>query len=426
MLTRVFGVSGVSVVEAVVPPTLEDIVRMGRELFHERVVGRTFAVRARVRGDRRLSSRDIMVELGAALNPGATVDLDDPDVTVSVEVREGEAWLFADRRRGAGGLPLGVEGNAVALISGGFDSAVAAWLMLKRGVALDYVFCNLGGAAYERSVVQVAKVLADDWSYGRRPRLHVVDFGAVVDHMRERVKPSYWQVVLKRLMYRTASAIGPKRKAQAIVTGEAIGQVSSQTLQNLRAIEPAASLPLFRPLLGFDKDEIIARARVIGTASLSEKVKEYCAISPGKPVTAASPEAVDAEEAKLELSLLDGAVAARRVLDLRALTPLDLHAPYIFTEEIPEDAVVIDCRPEPQYEAWHLAGAIHRDEYDLLREAKRLDRDQTYVLVCAAGVRTAHVAEMLQREGFDAYSFKGGVRGLMRYAEEHGLAGRER
>ncbi|HEX6940210.1 MAG TPA: tRNA uracil 4-sulfurtransferase ThiI [Longimicrobiales bacterium] len=425
VLTRVFGVSGVSIVEAVVAPTLEEIVRVGAERFHDRVVGRKFAVRARVRGDRRLSSRDIMVELGAALNPGATVDLDEPDVTVHVEVREDEAWLFADQRQGAGGLPLGVEGNAIALLSGGFDSPVAAWLILKRGVALDYVFCNLGGAAYERLVVQVAKVLADDWSYGRRPRLHVVDFGPVVDHMRERVKERYWQVVLKRLMYRAASAIGPQRDAQAIVTGEAIGQVSSQTLHNLRAIEPAASLPVFRPLLGFDKDEIIARARTIGTAALSEKVKEYCAITPGKPVTAATPEAVDAEEAKLDPAVLERAIAGRKVLDLRTLTAADLHEPYIFTDEIPPDAVVIDCRPEPQYEAWHFPGAIHRDEYDLLRDAKKLDRDQTYVLVCAAGVRTAHVAEMLQREGYDAYSFRGGVRALMRYAEEQGPAERD-
>lgn len=420
VLTRVFGVSGISVVEAVVAPRLDEIVRVGKELFHPRVVGRKYAVRARVRGGR-LSSRDIMVELGAALNPGAKVDLDDPDVTVHVEVRENEAWLFAEQLDGAGGLPLGVEGNAIALLSGGFDSPVAAWLMLKRGVALDYVFCNLGGAAYERAVLQVAKVLADDWSYGTRPRLHVVDFGPVVDHMQGLVRERYWQVVLKRLMYRAGSMVAAQRKSQAIVTGEAIGQVSSQTLHNLRAIEPAASLPVFRPLLGFDKDEIIARARTIGTASLSEKVKEYCAITPGKPVTAASVEVVDAEEAKLDLSILERAVVERKVLDVRALTPTDLHEPYIFTDEIPPDAVVIDCRPEAQYEAWHFPGAIHRDEYDLLRDAKQLDRDQTYVLVCAAGLRTAHLAEMLQREGYDVYSFRGGVRGLRKWAEEHGV-----
>ncbi|MEJ2185682.1 MAG: THUMP domain-containing protein, partial [Gemmatimonadota bacterium] len=222
---------------------------------------------------------------GAALLPhSAGVDLDHPDLVVRVEVRDDRAYLFGDRIDGAGGLPLGVEGRALGLISGGYDSAVAAWLLLKRGVNLDYVFCNLGGDAYERAVVQVAKVLADDWSYGSRPRLHVVDFGAPVDELRAKVKQSYWQVVLKRLMYRAASWIGEELGSGAIVTGEAMGQVSSQTLTNLRAIEPASSLPVFRPLLGFDKNEIIERAQHVGTAGLSEQVKEYCAIAPGRPV----------------------------------------------------------------------------------------------------------------------------------------------
>ena len=130
------------------------------------------------------------------------------------------------------------------------SSAVAAWLMLKRGVEMDYVFCNLAGQAYERSVVQVAKVLADRWSYGTRPRLHVVDFGAPLDELRSKARESYWQVVLKRLMYRAANLVARERKAEAIITGEAVGQVSSQTLTNLRAIEPASDLPVFRPLLG--------------------------------------------------------------------------------------------------------------------------------------------------------------------------------
>jgi tRNA uracil 4-sulfurtransferase len=417
-LARVFGISSCSPVEAVVPADLDTIVEKGDALFRERVAGKRFAVRSHRVGQHAFRSRDIEVQLGAALLPtAARVDLDHPEITVQIEVRNEEAFLFSERVQGSGGLPLGVEGRAFALISGGYDSAVAAWLMLKRGVELDYVFCNLGGDAYERAVVQVAKALADDWSFGTNPRLHVVDFAEPLRELRAQVRPNYWQVVLKRLMYRAASALGAQGNALAVVTGEAVGQVSSQTLHNLRSIEPASTLPVLRPLLGFDKEEIIARARQIGTAALSEQVKEYCAIAPGKPVTATSPERAAQEEARFDLSVLEQAIAQHKVLDLRALKPTDLAAPYLFVTSIPDQAIVIDCRPEPQYNAWHLKGALHRDEWELLHGFKRMDKNRQYVLYCAQGIQTAYLAEKMQNAGYEAYSFKGGVKAIMKYAQ---------
>jgi len=218
------------------------------------------------------------------------------------------------------------------------------------------------------------------------------------------------------------SRIGAELEAEALITGEAVGQVSSQTLKNLRAIEPAADLPLFRPLLGFDKEEIIERARHIGTATLSEQVKEYCAIAPGRPVTAASVQRVADEEGRMDLSVLDAAIASRKVLDLRALTATDLVAPYLFATEVPDGAVVIDCRPEPQYRAWHLPGAEQREEWELAREIGRLNKQPTYILYCAHGMQTAYLAERMQRAGYEAYSFKGGMRGVLEYARAKGLA----
>jgi thiamine biosynthesis protein ThiI len=419
-IVRVFGISSCSLIEGVVPARMDAIVERGLALFGERVAGRRFAVRAHRVGHHDFRSRDIEVQLGAALLPrAARVDLDDPEVTFNVEVRDHDAYLFSDRLQASGGLPIGVQGRALALVSGGYDSAVAAWLLLKRGVELDYVFCNLGGAAYERAVVHVAKALAEDWSYGSRPQLHVVDFAECLRELRAAVRSNYWQVVLKRLMYRAAAAVGRQHDAIAIATGEAIGQVSSQTLHNLRAIEPASELPVLRPLLGFDKEEIIARARAIGTAALSEQVKEYCAIAPGKPVTATTPERVAQEEAPFPLDVLEQAIAQRKVLDLRALKATDMAAPYLFTATIPADAVIIDCRPEPLYQAWHMPGSVHREEWDLLHEFKRLDKNRKYVLYCAHGIQTAYLAEKMQNAGYEAYSFRGGVRGIMRYAEHH-------
>ena len=416
---RVFGVSSVSIVDATVPPELDAIVERGLALYRQDVeAAGTYAVEARRSGTHPFSSQDIRVQLGAALNPYGKVRLDDPALTVSVEVREREAYLFKGRIRGEGGLPLGEQGTAVCLISGGFDSAAAAWLMLKRGVSLEYVFCNLAGAAYERSVASVAKVLADDWSFGERPRMHVVDFGPLVDDLRSKVTPRYWQVVLKRLMYRAAEAVAAELDADAIVTGEALGQVSSQTLGNLRAIDQVATLPVFRPLVGYDKLDIIKLAEHVGTSALSARVHEYCAILPDRPVTNARVAAVVEEESRVDLGRLAEAVGSRRVLDLRALKPADLVEPYVFIDHVPEGASVIDCRPKHQYAAWHYPGARHATAQEVAERARELEKERTYVLYCEVGVLTAPVAELLQRLGYQVYSFRGGTRALLRYQRE--------
>lgn len=420
LLTRIFGLSSASRIDAVVDAELDAVVERGRELYRDLVRGRTYAVRCRRVGEHPFSSRDVKRHLGAALNAEAEVDLDDPEVAVSVEIRHGDAYLHHGRIDAPGGLPLGVEGKAVCLVSGGFDSAVAAWLMLKRGISLEYVFCNLGGAAYERSVVSVAKVLADEWSYGDRPPMHVVDFQDLVEHLRDRVTPRYWQVVLKRLMYRTAERIAREVDAEAVVTGESVGQVSSQTLGNLRAIDDVAELPVFRPLLGLDKQEIIERADRIGTSALSARVREYCAILPDRPVTHSRPSAARGEEAKLDLDRLEGPVADRKVLDLRELDPYDLVEPYIFTEDVPADAVLVDCSVESEADGWRPEGAVRHEPRWLANQMNQLDPDRTYVLYCRRGVQSSHLAELMQRAGFEAYSFRGGAGALRRHLSERG------
>ncbi|MFW6039463.1 MAG: tRNA uracil 4-sulfurtransferase ThiI [Gemmatimonadota bacterium] len=415
-LERVFGISSWSPIDAVVRAELEEIVSRGAALYGDRVKGRTFAVRARRSGEHDFRSRDVMRELGAALNPGATVDLDDPEVEVFVEVRDDQARLFADRREGPGGLPLGVENRAVALLSGGFDSAVASWTMLRRGVALDYVFCNLGGDAYRRMVVEVAKVLADRWSYGTRPRLFVVDFNPMVAELRRAIDARFLQVALKRQMFRAAVAVADRTGADALVTGEAVGQVSSQTLPNLRAIQPAADRLVLRPLIGMDKEEIIALSRRIGTHDLSARVREYCLISEGPTATRASPESLARQEEKLDRAVLEAAIAGVAELDLRGLRMESLVAAGLFTDEIPPGAVVVDLREDA--DAKPLAGAVRRTEGQLRRDFSDFDRERPVVLVCRQGMVSAGIAERMQAAGYEAYSLRGGVRTLRRLRAE--------
>lgn len=417
VLRRIPGLSSYSIVVARCPARMEDIVSTGVRHFAPLVQGRTFAVRARRSGRHPFGSADVMQALGTALNPGARVDLEDPEVEVAVEVREQDVYFYSGSQRGAGGLPVGIEGRAVCLISGGFDSPVAAWMLLKRGVQLDYVFCNLAGDAYERSVALVAKILADDWSFGTRPKLHIVDFTRVVDDLKARTTSRYWQLVLKRLMYRAADTIGQEQRATGIVTGEAIGQVSSQTLTNLAAIDGAASLPIFRPLIAFDKMDIVELARQVGTFHVSSKVKEYCAIAPGNPATGASARQTEDEERKLDPTLLDEAIDSRRILDLRALLPADLIVNYIYADSVPEGSIVVDVREGMEWDEWHHPGATHMPAWSLLGDPRRLDRQRAYVLYCDAGVLSAQVAESMQRAGYEAYSLRGGTAALRGLAE---------
>jgi thiamine biosynthesis protein ThiI len=416
---RVFGVQSVSAVERRPWGSLEELVEIGAGFFGEAVRGKSFAVRATRRGKRDqigFDSTAIERALGSALLAAGAgrVNLSAPEVTAHVELEPGSAHLFFDKVRGHGGLPIGVEGRAISLVSGGFDSAVASWLLAKRGVQLDYVFCNLGGAAHRLGVLQVMKWIAEQWSYGYTPRLHEVDLAPLVADLRRKVKPQNWQIVLKRLILRAGASIAHRGGRLGLVTGDAIGQVSSQTLQNLAVISQASpSLPVLRPLLGFNKEEILEIARRIGIYELSAAVAEYCDLAPPKPNTRAALQDVLRDEAALDLNLLDRLVDARRIHDLRRIDPEALSSPVPELAEIPPGATVIDLRSAAAYRGWHYPGALHLDLPHALAAYRSFAPDRPYVLVCEVGLKSAHLAEKMREAGFEAFQFLGGLKGLM-------------
>ncbi len=401
---RTFGVLSVSPCHEEPVADLETLVAHAHERMHERVAGRTFAVRARVRDETvGFRSNDVNVALGAALARHGKVRLDNPDVTVRIEVRDGRIQLFTDVLAAEGGIPVGEGGRAVALMSGGFDSAVAAWLTMRRGIALDFVCCRLGGEAHAQSVAAVANHLSVQWAAGLRSRLVVVPFEETVEALRRHVPPRYWQLVLKRAMYRTAEVLAVRRHADAIVTGEALGQVSSQTLRNLRALEHAAVLPVLRPVLTSDKNEILALARHIGTEALSSRVPEYCGLGASKPATAASVSALATAEAALPFD--PNAVLA----DLPFLplpTGGDRGAEAIETSEVPPGARVLDLRSPPAQRRHPIEGAVAIDPLDVLEHPETLDGTVPYVVVCDVGARSAWFARRLRELGLRASSLR--------------------
>lgn len=317
VFARTFGVQRVERSRPTAFDDLDDLAGIVAERGREAVQDRTFAVRVRRHGEHPWRSVDAERVLGDALiGASAGVDLDDPDVTVTVVVVDDRAWTVDEVLAGPGGLPLGTQERCLSLLSGGFDSPVAAWMLMRRGSPVDFLHLQLDCAQADHATA-VARELWGRWGHGTSPLVWIVDFEDVQQALRDHVPPRLRQVVLKQLMFAAADRIAGDAGLPALVTGEALGQVSSQTLRHLGEIDRMCSRTVLRPLTGFDKQEIITRARQIGTAELSARAKEVCDLSAGNPVAVAArrPTLVRAHEG-LPPGLVEAALATRRVVAL--------------------------------------------------------------------------------------------------------------
>lgn len=271
----------------------------------------SFRVSAR-RADKRypLTSPQIEREIGGRIKSarGWTVDLDEPELVVSVEFLTSEAFYFFGKERGPGGLPTGTAGRVACLLSGGIDSPVAAYRMMKRGCSVTFVHFHsypiLSRASQEKAR-ELAQVLT---KWQQRSRLYRVAFGDIQQQVVLSVPGPMRVVVYRRLMMRIAERIARARHAQALVTGEVVGQVASQTLENLAVIGSVATLPIFRPLIGMDKDEITAEAIRLGTYPISIIPDQDCCtlFTPRNPLTRARLEEIERAEQALPVDELVG------------------------------------------------------------------------------------------------------------------------
>jgi thiamine biosynthesis protein ThiI len=407
-LSRVFGVKSVSPAHVVKFSTTAEIAEAAARLWGDVVRGRRFAVRVHRVGSHSFTSRDVAAEVGATLvSAGGRVDLESPEVELYVEVRGDKAFLYTEVVEGPGGLPLGSEGKVLALVSGGIDSPVAAWMMMRRGAHVDVFHCNLGGTLALRLALEVIRVLLS-WSYGYNARVVVADCGPLARAIRKGVREELWNIAFRRALYLAAAEAAQMVKATALVTGESLGQVSSQTLQALAAAERGIDMPVLRPLIGMDKDEIVKLAQRVGTYELSAKLPEYCAIFSRRPKKWATREEIE----EIDLAVRDAVgealktakVVRKRELGdyIKSLAP----PPDLEVEEPPPDAVIVDLRDEKSYKRWHLPGAVRADPDDALSLVDRLGRDKVYVFYCYGGGLSLDVAESLRKLGVKAFSIR--------------------
>jgi thiamine biosynthesis protein ThiI len=303
-MSTVFGVANFSIVER----TARDIDALRGRIMESLNGGRFQSFRIETqRGDKTfpLTSPEINRQLGAAVKEksGARVDLENAEFTVMVEILPRDAFFGFNKIAGAGGLPVGSSGRVAALISGGFDSPVAAYRMMQRGCRIIFVHFHSVPYQDKTSQEKVRQLVQLLTRHQFTSRLYMVPFAEIQRQIVAAVARPLRVVLYRRMMLRIAEAIARQEKAKALITGESLGQVASQTLDNMAVIQQAARLPILRPLVGMDKQEIIDQARRIGTFEVSSVPDQDCCqlFVPKHPATKARFIDVEEDETKLDV-----------------------------------------------------------------------------------------------------------------------------
>lgn len=407
-LTRIPGIHHILEVEDHTYTDLHDIFEQTLTAYREQLEGKTFCVRVKRRGQQTFNSMDVERYVGGGLNQhieSARVKLSHPQVTVNLEIEDDKLMLIKSRREGIGGYPIGTQEDVLSLISGGFDSGVSSYMLMRRGCRVHYCFFNLGGAAHEIGVKQVAYYLWNRFGSSHKVRFIAIDFEPVVGEILEKVDDSQMGVVLKRMMVRAASLIAERYGVQALVTGEALGQVSSQTLTNLRLIDNASDTLILRPLISHDKEHIIKIAREIGTEDFAKTMPEYCGVISKSPTVKAVKSKIEEEEAKFDFAIIERVVREARNQDIRTIAQ-ETQQQIIEVETVAEftaDQVILDIRAIDEQEEKPLqltqASVQPLPFYKLGSQFSDLDQSKTYLLYCDRGVMSRLQALYLLEQG---------------------------
>lgn len=323
-LKKVFGIVYISPAKSC-ENDLEQIKETSLEVMKgQKYNGKTFKVETR-RPNKSfpLKSPEVSREVGAHILrnlDGLKVDVHEPEIQLDIEIRE-QTFIYCDKVPGPGGLPLGCNGKAMLLLSGGIDSPVAAYMLMKRGVEVEAIYFHSFPFTSDRAkekVIELCKVLA---KYSEKMRLHVVNFTEALKELGEKTPDEFLTIMMRRMMVRIAEKAATDIGAKALITGESLGQVASQTLEALVATNEVATIPIFRPLIGFDKIEIMELAKKIGTYDISiEPYADCCTVFvPKHPKTRPN---------------LSGVYDAESGLDVEELTKMSL-----------KDIEIIDVKP---------------------------------------------------------------------------------
>ncbi len=307
---KIFGIAGYSRA-CVCEKNMDDIIEKSHKYLEDVLLGaKTFKVEAK-RADKSFShkSPEICQLLGGHLLskfPHLTVDVHNPEVTVTVEIRDFSAYIRANQLHGAGGLPVGTAGRAAILISGGIDSPVAAWTMAKRGLELNAIHFASPPYTSPRAELKVRQLLSKVAKYSGTIRLGIVPFTKIQQEIADKCPEEFFTLIMRRMMMRISEKLAAERNCAALITGESLGQVASQTLPAIATTDAVVNMPVLRPLIGMDKEEIVIISRKIDTFDISIQPYEDCCtvFTPKHPKTRPTIEQCIAAEKALNIDEL--------------------------------------------------------------------------------------------------------------------------
>lgn len=385
-------------------PALEDIVEYVLPVYAAQLEGRSFAVRCKRTGSHDFTSIEVEREVGGALlarSGAGRVRLKNPEVTVGLEISKKTLFVIARRHRGLGGYPVGSLDPVLSLISGGFDSPVASYLTMRRGMRTHFLFFNLGGRDHEIGVKEVALYLWQKYGCNQRVLFISVPFDEVVAELLEKVEDSQMGVILKRMMLRVADRLAEDLEIDALVTGECVAQVSSQTLRNLSVIDQVTERLVLRPLIATDKEDIVRMAADIGTEEFAASMPEYCGVISVNPTTRAKLGRVQSQEKNFDMAILDRAIAGASQSRIDRLAQEEMSRVEVEVLTVPlAGSTVIDIRHPQEAELTPLklpVPVLHIPFYQLHVKADELAAG-SYMLYCGKGVMSRlHASYLLEK-----------------------------
>ncbi len=380
--------------------TLDAIKAKVCERVLSQIEDKTFVVRAKRTGTHPFNSSEMERTIGGyilAHSKAKGVDLHNPEVTIRIELINNQLNIISDKHSGLGGYPIGTQGDVLSLMSGGFDSTVASYLTMKRGLKTHFIFFNLGGIAHEIGVKQVSFYLWNKYGASHRVKIISVPFDDVLTEIFRSTPETYMGVTLKRLMVMASEKIAKEMEIDALVTGESIAQVSSQTLRNLALIDQASNMLIIRPLATMNKPDIIDIATKIGTRRFAENMPEYCGVISKNPITHGSFKRMEREAKRFDYSVLDRAVENSKSIYVdEVINDVTTNAPIEIINNIEDsEYVIIDIRGEEET-IKNSCEVLNIPFYKLKTEFKKLPQDREYLLYCEKGVMSQLHAQYLR------------------------------